>query len=127
MRAKEVSPELEKALKDVPAREGNLAAIKRLHEEAVFDLMEAKRWLRDDARFLMVRTTTRRASAPEQELRAAGRVPHPQAEGMMWAALVTMLVGAGAPDATAPERPRLIVLTDISSLTAGVAEPDDGQ
>ena len=26
-----------------------------------------------------------------------------------------------------PERPRLIVLTDISSLTAGVAEPDDGQ
>jgi len=26
-----------------------------------------------------------------------------------------------------PERPRLIVLTDIGSLTAGVAEPDDGQ
>ncbi len=26
-----------------------------------------------------------------------------------------------------PERPRLLVLTDISSLTAGVAEPDDGQ
>ncbi len=28
---------------------------------------------------------------------------------------------------TTPERPRLLVLTDISSLTAGVAEPDDGQ
>src|SRR5947208_3249252 len=26
-----------------------------------------------------------------------------------------------------PERPRLVVLTDISSLTPGVAEPDDGQ
>src|SRR3982750_4617178 len=26
-----------------------------------------------------------------------------------------------------PERTRLIVLTDISSLTAGIAEPDDGQ
>ncbi len=31
---------------------------------------------------------------------------------------------AGPP---APERPRLLVLTDISSLSAGVAEPDDGQ
>ena len=29
--------------------------------------------------------------------------------------------------ASPPERPRLVVLTDISSLTAGVAEPDDGQ
>jgi hypothetical protein len=28
---------------------------------------------------------------------------------------------------TSPDRPRLLVLTDISSLTAGVAEPDDGQ
>lgn len=26
-----------------------------------------------------------------------------------------------------PERPRLLVLTDISSLTTGIAEPDDGQ
>src|SRR3954465_8202461 len=25
------------------------------------------------------------------------------------------------------DKPRLVVLTDISSLTAGVAEPDDGQ
>jgi hypothetical protein len=31
------------------------------------------------------------------------------------------------PPAPHPERPRLIVLTDISSLTAGAAEPDDGQ
>jgi hypothetical protein len=38
------------------------------------------------------------------------------------AALAAWLVGF------APvERPRLVVLTDISSLTAGVAEPDDGQ
>lgn len=29
--------------------------------------------------------------------------------------------------ATAEDKPRLIVLTDISSLTPGVAEPDDGQ
>src|SRR3954470_18295060 len=34
-----------------------------------------------------------------------------------------------APEATAPDKPkpRLVVLTDISSLTPGVAEPDDGQ
>src|SRR3954454_18725536 len=34
-----------------------------------------------------------------------------------------------APASTAPDepRPRLVVLTDISSLTPGVAEPDDGQ
>src|SRR4051812_2219503 len=31
------------------------------------------------------------------------------------------------PPPPGPERPRLIVLTDISSLQAGVAEPDDGQ
>lgn len=34
---------------------------------------------------------------------------------------------ATAPATSAPARPRLLVLTDISSLTAGVAEPDDGQ
>lgn len=33
----------------------------------------------------------------------------------------------GAVPASSPERPRLVVLTDISSLTAGEAEPDDGQ
>lgn len=32
-----------------------------------------------------------------------------------------------APLAQAPERPRVIVLTDITSVQAGVAEPDDGQ
>jgi hypothetical protein len=31
------------------------------------------------------------------------------------------------PPASTPDRPRLIVLTDISSLTPRVAEPDDGQ
>src|SRR5687768_10478330 len=34
---------------------------------------------------------------------------------------------AAAALATAADRPRLIVLTDISSLTTGVREPDDGQ
>jgi hypothetical protein len=36
----------------------------------------------------------------------------------------TAATGSAPPS---PERPRLIVLTDISSLTAGEAEPDDGQ
>jgi hypothetical protein len=35
--------------------------------------------------------------------------------------------GTRAASPPAGERPRLIVLTDISSLTSGVAEPDDGQ
>ncbi|WP_435021467.1 nucleoside hydrolase-like domain-containing protein [Tundrisphaera sp. TA3] len=39
--------------------------------------------------------------------------------------LLSLLLGSPA-DAP-PERPRLVVLTDISSLKAGVAEPDDGQ
>lgn len=34
---------------------------------------------------------------------------------------------AAPPPQPQPSRPRVIVLTDISSLTAGVAEPDDGQ
>ena len=38
--------------------------------------------------------------------------------------MATLLGVAPAPPA---ERPRLVVLTDISSLTAGEAEPDDGQ
>jgi hypothetical protein len=45
-------------------------------------------------------------------------------------ALIVGLASLAAADAAAtaaPVRPRLIVLTDISSLTAGVAEPDDGQ
>jgi hypothetical protein len=40
-------------------------------------------------------------------------------------------VGGASPVLAAPpqppERPRLVVLTDISSLTAGEADPDDGQ
>jgi hypothetical protein len=39
----------------------------------------------------------------------------------MWAAAAPLATAAG------PERPRLVVLTDISSLTSGAAEPDDGQ
>lgn len=39
-----------------------------------------------------------------------------------------LLAGSGAGDGGRPvNRPRLLVLTDISSLTAGVREPDDGQ
>ena len=34
---------------------------------------------------------------------------------------------AGSASPSSPGRPRLVVLTDISSLTAGEAEPDDGQ
>ncbi len=42
---------------------------------------------------------------------------------------VLAAVGGSAPaySPPSPERPRLVVLTDISSLTAGEAEPDDGQ
>jgi hypothetical protein len=40
---------------------------------------------------------------------------------------LTLLNGVSDPPADREERIRLIVLTDISSLTAGVAEPDDGQ
>src|SRR5947209_18121971 len=39
-----------------------------------------------------------------------------------------MIPAAVRADPPSPqERPRLVVLTDISSLTAGEAEPDDGQ
>jgi Protein of unknown function (DUF1593) len=43
--------------------------------------------------------------------------------------LLNLAVVVTAPDPISQmtERPRLIVLTDISSLTAGIAEPDDGQ
>src|SRR4051812_32354791 len=40
---------------------------------------------------------------------------------------IVLLVGLTGPDPEAPARTRLIVLTDVSSLTAGIAEPDDGQ
>lgn len=42
---------------------------------------------------------------------------------------LALTISATAAWATPPsplERPRLVVLTDISSLSAGVAEPDDG-
>src|SRR4051794_18186891 len=45
-------------------------------------------------------------------------------------ACLALLIPATAARATPPsplERHRLVVLTDISSLTAGEAEPDDGQ
>ncbi len=45
---------------------------------------------------------------------------------MAWPVLLPILA-ALAQSPEAPDRPRLIVLTDISSLTAGMAEPDDGQ
>jgi hypothetical protein len=43
--------------------------------------------------------------------------------------LILMMANAsaGATPLSNSERPRLVVLTDISSLSAGVAEPDDGQ
>lgn len=41
------------------------------------------------------------------------------------ALLVAVVAPAHAMPPSAPERPRLLVLTDISSLTAGVAEPDE--
>jgi hypothetical protein len=40
---------------------------------------------------------------------------------------ILTLLAAAAFIASAADRPRVIVLTDISSLTAGVREPDDGQ
>ena len=42
---------------------------------------------------------------------------------------VMVVLGAAVPPSLAQDdaRPRLLVLTDISSLTAGVAEPDDAQ
>ena len=40
---------------------------------------------------------------------------------------VLILLGATVLTAAAADKPRLIVLTDISSLTTGVREPDDGQ
>jgi hypothetical protein len=43
------------------------------------------------------------------------------------ALLAAWAVEAPAGSGAEPWRPRLVVLTDISSLTAGVAEPDDGQ
>ena len=44
-----------------------------------------------------------------------------------WPCSSTSAAAAQAAPPSPPERPRLVVLTDISSLTAGVAEPDDGQ
>ena len=44
--------------------------------------------------------------------------------------LAVLLVTSSATVRAAPppaEKPRLVVLTDISSLTAGESEPDDGQ
>jgi hypothetical protein len=46
---------------------------------------------------------------------------------LLFLLLIPMVASAPAMPPSAPERPRLLVLTDISSLTAGVAEPDDGQ
>ena len=41
--------------------------------------------------------------------------------------LLVMAAAMGAATAADEPKPRLVVLTDISSLTPGVAEPDDGQ
>lgn len=47
---------------------------------------------------------------------------------MRWPGLVILgLILATRPTASAEDRIRLVVLTDISSVTAGQAEPDDGQ
>src|SRR5262245_58234270 len=43
------------------------------------------------------------------------------------ALLLASPAGGRAESVPAAERPRLVVLTDISSLAAGEAEPDDGQ
>jgi hypothetical protein len=40
---------------------------------------------------------------------------------------IAAIARADGPDASGPPRIRLVVLTDITSLTAGVIEPDDGQ
>lgn len=45
----------------------------------------------------------------------------------MLSTLLALTLVAAEPDSDTPPRTRLVVLTDISSLTAGVAEPDDGQ
>ena len=45
----------------------------------------------------------------------------------MWLALTIPATAARATPPSPTERPRLIVLTGIRSLTAEVAEPDDGQ
>ncbi len=45
----------------------------------------------------------------------------------MCLALEIPAASARATPPSSPERPRLVVLTDISSLSAGEAEPDDGQ
>ncbi|MFO0910000.1 MAG: DUF1593 domain-containing protein [Isosphaeraceae bacterium] len=42
-----------------------------------------------------------------------------------WAIVASIALAQGQADE--PARPRVVVLTDISSLTAGQAEPDDGQ
>ena len=58
------------------------------------------------------------------------RRPRPSAPGgesMRPRRLIALLIPAAADPPSSPERPRLVVLTDISSLTAGEAEPDDGQ
>ena len=41
--------------------------------------------------------------------------------------LLLVAASIGTATAAGEAKPRLVVLTDISSLTAGVAEPDDGQ
>jgi hypothetical protein len=56
-------------------------------------------------------------------------------KAVRWIALVLAIILCGAPAApmtgarTPPrkDKPRVLILTDISSLTAGVREPDDGQ
>ena len=68
------------------------------------------------------------------ELRPSIPIPSPVPTPMtqhfalaMCLALTIPATAARAAPPSPPERPRLVVLTDISSLTAGVAEPDDGQ
>src|SRR4051794_41318314 len=46
---------------------------------------------------------------------------------LLWLLLANAATTARDSPPSPPERPRLVVLTDISSLSAGVAEPDDGQ
>jgi len=68
------------------------------------------------------------------ELRPSIPIPSPVTTPMtqhfavaMCLALTIQATAARAAPPSPPERPRLIVLTDMRSLTAGVAEPDDGQ